>query len=307
MKNINSKLKLWLQKKIKYVNYLFSDHLESRFTYVYRTEYLTNCALNSGEQGVSNTQYCDTEIIVSLTTYDKRLYDVYLTIESIMQQSMKPNRIVLWLSDELKNTNIPITLKNQQKRGLDIRYCEDILSYKKLIYALKEFPSSAIITIDDDCIYNFDLIENLLNAYKNNPKLISSARIQRMKLIGKNKLEKYSRWISNYEKHDISPLNFPTGVGGILYPPHCFNEEVFNKDVFMDICKYADDVWFKAMALLNGVMAQKIFTHKKGGNDFLSIITSQYTSLLKINVVKNMNDVQLKAVFDKYKLYDYLK
>jgi len=297
----------FIQSKIRNLNDLSSEYLENRFTYVCRAEHLANCALNSVEQGISNTQYCDNEIIVSLTTYGRRLYDVYLAIESIMQQSMKPNRIVLWLADELKNTNIPITLKNQQKRGLEIRYCEDILSYKKLIPSLKEFPSAAIITIDDDFIYQFDLIENLITAYTLNPKLISCARIHRMKLLGKNKLEKYSKWIPNYEKHDVSPLNFPTGGSGTIYPPYCFNKEIFNKDVFLGLCKYADDIWFKAMSLMNGVMSQKIFTHKKGGNDYLSIITSQYTSLLQINLEKNMNDVQLKAVFDKYNLYDLLQ
>ena len=307
MKGIKYSLKQWLQEKNKNINALFADHLSSRFTYICRAEHLINCALNSKTSGISNDKYCDNEIVVSLTTYGRRLYEVYLAVESIMQQSMKPNRIVLWLGDELENTEIPVTLKNQQKRGLEINYCKDIKSYKKLIPALKAFPSSVIITIDDDFIYNFDLIENLVNAYKKNPELISSAKMHRMKLNRKNKLEKYGKWIHNYEKFDVSPLNFPTGNGGILYPPRCFNDEVFNETVFMDICQYADDVWFKAMALLNGVRHQKIFTHKKGGNDHISNEIAQYTSLLQINIEKGMNDVQLKAVFDKYNLYSCLK
>lgn len=32
------------------------------------------------------------------------------------------------------------------------------------------------------------------------------------------------------------------GVGGILYLPHSLDKEVFNDDVFMDICLNADDV-----------------------------------------------------------------
>jgi len=303
---MKEKLKHFIQKKIRYLNELSTDYLVDRISYANRAEYLTNCALNCKTSGVSNDRYCDNEIVVSLTTYGRRLYEVYLAIESIMQQSMKPNRIVLWLGNELKNTPVPITLKNQQNRGLDIRYYEDILSYKKLIPALKAFPSDTIITVDDDLLYCFDFIENLVTAYLNNPKIISCIRMHRMKLHGKNKLEKYSKWIFNYENFDISPLNFPTGVGGVLYPPHCFNDEVFNENVFMDICKYADDVWFKAMALLNGVMAQKIFTHKKDGNDHLANLSAQYTSLSQINVDKNMNDAQLKTVFDKYNLYEYL-
>jgi hypothetical protein len=55
------------------------------------------------------------------------------------------------------------------------------------------------------------------------------------------------------------------------------------------------------MALLNGVMAQRVFTH-----DSLSNNNAQYISLSRINNGKKMNDVQLKAVFDKYNLYDKL-
>jgi len=295
-----TKLKQWAKNKIK----SFCSILVSQIAY--KSEYLSNCALNSNEQGISNEKYCGNEIIVSLTTYGRRFYDVYLAIESIMQQTVKPNKIVLWLGDDLKDADIPLTLRRQQKRGLDIRYCKDIRSYKKLIPSLAAFPSETIITIDDDCLYHFDLIENFINAYKKNPKLIYSARMHRIKLLNKNKLDKYKKWTWNYENNDISPLNFPTGSGGVLYPPNCFNEEVFNEKVFFDICKHADDVWFKAMSLLNNTLSQKIFTHNKNGEDFIPIVNTQDTALTNINVGKGLNDKQIKAVFDKYNLYERL-
>ena len=68
-----------------------------------RSEMLKLVSLGAKEQGVSEKPLCDKEVIVSLTTYDKRYYDVYLTIESIMQGTVKPNRIILWLADEMKN------------------------------------------------------------------------------------------------------------------------------------------------------------------------------------------------------------
>ena len=304
---MKEKIKHFIQKKIKNLNDLSADYLVDRISYVNRTEYLSNCALNCITPGISNDKYCDNDIIVSLTTYGRRFYDVYLAIESIMQQTMKPNKIILWLGDDLKNTEIPIVLKNQEKRGLNIRYCKDIGPYKKLIPALRAFPTAAIITIDDDHLYNLDLIENFVTAYKKNSKLIYCARMHRMKLINENKLELYENWNSCHENFDASPFNFPTGAGGVLYPPDCFNNEVFNEEVFMDICKYADDIWFKAMALLNGTFSQKIFTHNKSGKDYLSNnIANNDNALYHINVLKKMNDAQLEAVFNKYNLYAYL-
>jgi hypothetical protein len=292
-KYIKARINGWADSKIK------------RIAYLNRAQYLNDCVLHCDEMGITDKLGGgEHEIIVSLTTYGKRLYDVYLAIESIMQQTLQPNRIILWLGDELKGTDIPLTLCRQQKRGLEIRYCKDIGSYKKLIPSLIALPSAAIITVDDDNLYSFDLIENLVNAYKKNPLLIHCIRMHRMKLRNDNTLEKYLKWTMNCGLFDVSPLNFPTGVGGVLYPPHCFKEEVFNEKVFMDICKYADDVWFKAMALLNNVSSQKVFSHNKNGNDFLSNDNVQDISLWRIN--KTMNDIQLKAVFDRYHLYKKL-
>ena len=307
MRSFKSIIKHWLQRKFMTAGGIFSDHLAFRFSYAIRAEHLNNCALNSVDSGVSDNKYCNNEFIVSLTTYDRRLYEVYLAIESIMQQTMKPNKIVLWLSDDLKNVNLPSLLRNQQKRGLEIRFCKDIRSYKKLIPSLKTYPDAAIITIDDDVLYNFDLIESFIRSHMENPGVVYSAKMHRIKLLKNGNLEKYKKWKEKYESFDLSPLNFPTGIGGILYPPNCFNSEIFNEDVYMNICKFNDDIWFKAMSLYNGTMSGKIFTHSKSGEDHLSNDKAQVISLSHINIDKNMNDVQLKAVFDKYDLYGKLR
>jgi len=299
MKNINSKIKHWIQTKMSGLNGNLIEILAKQFSYIVRAEHLSSCAVNSTTHGISYEKYCDTEIIVSLTTYDRRLSEVYLAIESIMQQTLKPNRIILWLGNELKNTNIPLVLKNQQKRGLEIRYWKDIRSYKKLIPTLLAFPSSVIITVDDDYLYDYALVENLVSGYIENPELIHCVWLRQMKLLHSNVLEKYRKWRSADDFFPVSPQNFSIGAGGVLYPPGCFSEEVFNEEVFLDICKYADDVWFKAMALLNNTLSKKIPVNCNN----LQIKSVQDMALSKINVEGGQNDVQLKAVFDRYNLY----
>ena len=121
-------------------------------------ERMTELALHCKEKGVTDYHLSQEEIIVSLTTYGARFYDVYLTIESIMQGTIKPNRIVLWVSEELKSTTLPIVLARQIERGLEIRYRRDLRSFTKLLYSLKEFPDATIVTIDDDVIYNYDFL-----------------------------------------------------------------------------------------------------------------------------------------------------
>lgn len=268
-------------------------------------------ALHSNEEGVSSEKLCEYEVVVSLTTYGRRLYDVAPTIESVMQGSMKPNRIVLWLGEDLREITIPIALQRQQKRGLEICYCKDIRSYTKLIPTLVKYPEAATITIDDDAIYPYDLVERLVHEHKRFPGNIIANRIHRVKL-GKNCLPiNYMKWDLLAHCVGDSPLNFLTGVGGVLYPPHSLDSEVLNEQVFLDICKYADDVWFYAMALKAGTFVRKCPTHDLGGEDYLLNESLQSFGLLNINTTRSKercaNDVQLEAVFNRYALWDKLK
>jgi hypothetical protein len=288
------------------INKWLNEHVTADIIYDNRVQLLTNSALFSSEQGTMDRPYNGNELVVSLTTYGRRLYDVYLTIETIMRQTMKANKIILWLEEALKNTDIPLILQKQQGRGLEIKYCEDNKSYNKLIPSLYEFPEAIIITIDDDCLYDFDIIENLFTAHLDSPRYIYALRLHRMKSNSKNTLEPYSKWEWEYEGFDVSALNFPTGIGGVLYPPHCFSPEVFNKAVFRKTCEYADDVWFKAMSLMNGVLSKKAHSKNKGGRDYLINNNVQDITLAQKNNDGSKNDIQIKAVFEKYNLYERL-
>lgn len=269
---------------------------------------LTNQTLRSNESGITSEKLCHEDIVVSLTSYGRRIHDVYLAIESIMQGSLKPNRIFLWLSEEeFKDKTLPITLQNQIKRGLEIYYCKDIRSFKKLIFTLKECPHATIVTIDDDAIYNFDFLENLVKSHSKNPSYLYANRVHRIKKNHDGSLRNYLNWeyCVSTESSEVNDLFF-TGVGGVLYPPHSLHEEVFNESVFTKICPTADDVWFNAMARLKGTLIRKSYTRSSTGEDFLINNELQVDGLnfVNNNPRDNQNDVQIRAVFEKYGLYD---
>lgn len=279
--------------------------LNNKLLFEINANILINLMLNDRSSGVSDKKYCGNNIIVSLTSYGKRLQDVSITIESIMQGSMKPNRIVLWVDEKWQDKRMPISLQRQQDRGLEIEYCKDIRSYTKLIPALKKYPEDIIITIDDDVLYRYDLVERLVNLHLDKPDCIIANRIHRI-VLGKDKKPiSYLDWEWDANPSEISPLNFFTGVGGVLYPSHCLDDEVFNEEVFLDICKYADDIWFNAMALKKGTKVLKGQSYNKKGVDYY--FTDQDESLRKINVSgDSLNDIQMQRVFEKYNLYDKL-
>ncbi len=263
--------------------------------------------LNDEKSGVAKQKYTAADVIVSLTSYGRRMKEAALAIESIMQQTMKANRIVLWLAHE-DYKHIPQSLKMQQLRGLEIMECDDLLSYKKIIPSLRNFPNDVIITIDDDVFYSPDVLEHLITAYLEAPQHIHCSRAHRIKKDASENILPYRQWSWNISETGPNRLNFFTGCGGVLYPPHCLDEEVLNESVFMKICKHADDVWLNAMALRKGTMVSKVQTSVSNGEDFVLNETAQVDGLFQMNTMDQMlNDVQLKKVFEKYSLLSELQ
>ena len=158
------------------------DKMERMIRYNIRHDLLIHEAITSKEPGITQNKLCNEEVIVSLTTYRRRLLGVSSTIESIMQGSVKPNRICLWMDESLKDITFPQTLLNQVKRGLEIYFCKDIGPHTKLVPALAKYPEASIITIDDDAIYDYDLVETLVSSHIAHPKCIVTKRIARLLL-----------------------------------------------------------------------------------------------------------------------------
>lgn len=271
---------------------------------------LNDKTMNTEEMGITEKCLCDHEIVVSLTSYGNRIYDVSLVIESIMQGTVRPNRIVLWLAEcEFKGRCLPKAIELQEARGLQVKFCEDVRSYKKLIPSLKMFPNACIVTIDDDVLYEYDFLERILEAHRNHPNAVCGTRVHKVKMGEDGRPLSYMDWEWYTTDTGVeSSLLFPTGVGGILYPPHCFSQEVFNQEAFMTLAPYADDVWFYAMNLMNGTPYVKVYSRKPNG-DFIELPSSYYSALFSQNTDPGncRNDVQIKAVFEKYGLYDKLK
>lgn len=275
----------------------------NKMYYSERAQHLTHLALNSNEKGVVESVIGNEEITVSLTTHGRRIYEVYLAIESVMQGSVKPNRIILWLPKELEGKDLPQTLVNQIQRGLEVRYTEDLGPHTKLIPTLKVFPDSAIITIDDDIIYPYDTVEMLVSAHCKNPHVICANRVLDIRLDSKGLPISMQNWKELYDKERNSVKNFFEGVGGVLFPPHCFSSEVFNQSVLKEISPKADDVWFNCMALLSNTSVVSANLHYP---HFPLLINEsiQDSALWRINNDSDrpLNDEQLKRVMAKYNL-----
>jgi len=262
--------------------------------------------------------------IVSLTSYGKRVRNsAPYAIYTLLNQSVLPDKIVLWLdNDNWNKKNTPFILKKLERFGLEIRFCEDLKSYKKLIPALEAFPNDYIITADDDLYYPNNWLEQLLTTHKENPQKIICHRANGIKVDENHQPLPYMQWDMCIEpglyftqimislKYSIPAHRFesifPTSGGGMLFPPKCFHNDVKNKKMFMKLAPKADDIWFWAMVAIN----QDYFMYEspyvvihKGYSKNLQKICLQKTnsddSLWFLNQ-KGGNDTQLKAVICQY-------
>jgi len=262
--------------------------------------------LNNTDIGVTNERHCDGEVIVSLTTYGERINDCYLAIVSLMYQTVRANRIILWLSEqEFKGKPLPKSLCTLRECGLTISYTKDLKSYKKIVPTLLQYPNDNIITVDDDVIYPVDFIERLVTAYNKNSDFVYFYRGCRIAFDRKGNVLPYRKW--NSPSNEQPQLNLPTGIGGVLYPAGCFHEDVTKDELFTKLCPKADDLWLKVMCMLNGYGAICIapFDNKHFETHFIEIIGTQTTALNKSNLSSygENNDTQFRRLIDYYKLF----
>ena len=244
------------------VNFVFKDVTESGITKDKRTP----------------------KLIVSLTTFPARIDTVYKTITTLMQQTLKPDEIVLWLADsQFPDRKLPENLTRLQQFGLSIKWCEDIRSYKKLIPSLIEYPDDIIVTVDDDNYYDPKLLETLYGSYLKNPECIHARQAFRVKYDDNFKLSIKSRSYIYDSTYLPSFLNEPVGCGGVLYPPRCLDKNVLNKEQFTKIIPTNDDIWFWGHAVKNGTKIKVV----QGNYDLKMFVieNSQEDSLWKKNML----------------------
>ncbi len=237
----------------------------------------------------------DANLVVSLTAKKERFGLLHLTINSIFNQTILPNEIILWIEKKDK-----IYLSNKinvyKKKGLKIMYCKNLKSYNKIIHTLNLKKKNYIITFDDDIIYNSKSIEYLVKKSKRNKKNIIANRIHKIKLDKKNFPLPYKSWIWNSTNFKANKLNFQTGVYGVLYPPNSFFKDVTNEKLFTKLSPYADDIWLYWMIRLN----KKFVKWSKFRGKNLEIINFGDNKMRDYNISNFGNDEQIKKLISFY-------
>lgn len=209
----------------------------------------------------------DIPVYISMTSMFRRQDRLFICLKSILNQSYIPNKIYIYLSEDKsffddgfkdkKITNESLLTLISENEIYEVIWGKDIGSYGKLLPLLKRKweEDCLIITLDDDTVYDYDLIKNLVNDYKKNNCLINYRGLK-PDINNINDLYNFHYLKRNDMKNDKCLFNFATGKGGILYHPSFFHRTkdlVFNEDIYGSLCKTADDVWFYLVRIANNI------------------------------------------------------
>lgn len=239
----------------------------------------------------------DTQVVVSLTTYDKRFAVVYLTIESIANGNLKPKRLILWLQDEALYTSLPKTLQRLQKRGLEIKLVQNYGSHTKYYPYVRQYAGDGLplVTSDDDVFYPRYWLEGLYQAYLKDDKVVSCYRAHVVLLddTSDDKVAPYYKW-GMCASDAPSFMHHATGVSGVIYPPRLQQALSDAGEQFLDLCPKGDDIWLHAHAIRNGYKIKQIF---KKDLHFRTIPFTQKGGLIQQNAHQGLNTMQADKTY----------
>ena len=230
------------------------------------------------------------KIIISFTSYYKRFGFLTNVVQSIKQQTLLPQKIILVLyeSDYYKY-NLNLT-------GIEIiKVNEDIKPHKKYFYSMMKFRDHAIITLDDDIFYPSNTILSIYKSYIKHPNIISGRRTHLIKFKKDYEIDLYKKWIFEQKKIKKSDYNlFITTGAGTLYPPDILNIEERYLNIINEVIT-TDDISLKHFEINKGIesiwVPNKLMLGMKIKN-----ITSKSVNipLSKSNIF--INDINMKKL-----------
>ena len=244
------------------------------------------------------------DLIVSLTSYGDRLLDLKYALFSLVQQSVSPEKIVVWLGE---GEIVPDSLRHFEKHGVEFAFCKDVRSYTKLMPALCKYPGKYIVTADDDIFYKKKWLEKLWDTHLQYPSDKITHIAHEVSFDSEGRLLPYNEWAHNVRAASGGKMCFPTGCGGTLYPPHPVTPDFLNESLYMRLAPNADDVWFYFMGILSG-QNTRIVRHPYNKLKYVDIY-KEYglngkSTLQSVNVAQSQNDMQIRAVMGYFNISD---
>jgi hypothetical protein len=238
------------------------------------------------------------QLFISLTSYPKRFPTLHKTLQSLLDQRMRPDAVILWIAREDAGS-LPEKVLDLRQFGLTIKFCDNLRSFKKIIPVLMENADAFILIADDDVYYEPDWVSRFAEAFDVTSPTIVCTRAHRLKYKDGGVLAPYRDWESDVQdtrSEQPSRDLVPTGCGGVLYPPGSLPASATKLDDIAQYCATCDDTWLFFMAHHNGWATKRV-----GGKafDLISWPNTQQESL-KVFHKNGLKDQHIADMSKRY-------
>lgn len=203
-------------------------------------------------------------IVVSLTTISGRLAFLDKVLESLLAQSLRPDRIHLWISPEphlldegVRETDLPPKVRSLARssgRRILIRETPNIGPHRRTLAPLHYYRRSLfppmIATADDDTLYPTHWLKSLADASRR----YHAAAVFRARIITAEggQVIPYRQWpLHKGDSISLSPSLFPTFKDGLAFHPRMLDKRVYTS-AHCDVCPSRSDAWLTAALKARG-------------------------------------------------------
>lgn len=246
------------------------------------------------------------KVNISLTSYPRRIAHVERTLQPLFKQTVRPDRILLWLSNDefpQQEASLPESLIVLQKTipEFSIRWVDgNNKSHDKYLHCMQEFPDDITILVDDDLVYSTTLVQCLLDAHFRFPEAVI-ARRSHLVTLDEDRIAHYADWELGQTRFVNTPRFdlLATSGAGTLYPPHAFAREAFDVESLQALAPDADDLWL----MLWLVLAERPVV-VTGDPSIRYVEGTQDEALYYTNLKQGGNDVWLARLFECYPLFE---
>ena len=238
------------------------------------------------------------EHVISLTSHPARFNTLSQSLNSLLAQRLIAKNVYLNIAQEDLG-KLPDSVKDLETSGLiKINTCEDLGPGKKLIPTLKLERSLPIIVVDDDLIFETDLTLKLMIAHHLSPGNIIASRVHKIIHTPEGKISAYINWQKNYSLSDGPSMDlFATSGAGTLYKAEFFHSDVTDEKTYTELAFHTDDLWWFIQSKRIGTKTKRLL-----GQSILNFIDGTQDNGLWNNGNKERNDLNLKALIEKYSL-----
>lgn len=206
------------------------------------------------------------KIICTLTSFPGRIESVQYTIKTLFNQTMKPDRIILWLAaEEFQGVELPDCIKKLQTQGLEVRFCKNMFGHKRYYKLIEEQKDDELIVMfDDDILFPRCLIERLYTVWEKNPNCIVCDRGQLL-TFNNGELVNPGYWSTNSDVglHQGSYCILASPGGGCLLPPKALYKDANNCDLIQKYALKTGDIWLMFMACENDTKIMRTYKYHR--------------------------------------------